>query len=86
MPRVRRRPSQAVRLDRCDLQRLGLLPHRLAGFVEHRFVEHRFVQRWVEQLDERKRWRIVDDIVIIDFGGIFVVVLTPRTTTPGRPA
>jgi len=78
MPRVRRRPPQAVRLDRGDLQRVGLLPHRLPGVVE------RVVERFHVRVDEHKRWRNVVDLVIIDFDG-FLVVLTPRTFTPGRP-
>lgn len=31
MPHVWRRAAQAVRQHRCDLQRIGLLPHRFAG-------------------------------------------------------
>jgi hypothetical protein len=86
MPRVRRRPPQAVRLHRSDLQRVGLLPHRLPRFVE-RFLDGRGVVERFDELGRRKRWRIVVDIVILVFDGILVVVvLTPRPFTPGRPS
>jgi large conductance mechanosensitive channel len=45
------RAAQGVRRRRCDVQRLGLLPHRLARRREERRQE----QRVIERLEERER-------------------------------